>query len=402
MSDPTNTIEGVQVIPLRRIPDERGTIFHMLRADDPHFIEFGEIYFASVYEGVVKAWHLHHLMTLNYACIHGRVKLACYDDRPDSPTRGNLMEVFLGPDNYSLVVIPPGIWNGHKGMGPGPSIIANCATHPHDPSAVRATRPVRQRDPVRLGCPPPLRASGASPSATAPTGRCSSFTPRSCTRTRSGVASCRSRRRSPRTGSASRSSSSPTEPRPSERTSRPACASWRSSVTRSHSTPTSTRKELPHRAEGRRPERRQRRRLLRARRRHLAGDGRRAARVHGRRLAAAGCRVGDPARPRVRVRLPPARHPQPGSKPFNPHHRWLTEAESYSRDGDPLLLLPTTCSLGQWFKWGRRTVLAGPPDYQMVYLHDYDLLASRTRLMLDGVSEASAQPDGHRRARAGE
>ena len=128
------TIEGVQVIPLRRIPDERGTIFHMLRADDPHFTEFGEIYFASVYEGVVKAWHLHRLMTLNYACVHGRVKVACYDDRPESPTRGNLLEVFLGPDNYSLIVIPPGIWNGHKGMGPGPSIIANCATHPHDPS----------------------------------------------------------------------------------------------------------------------------------------------------------------------------------------------------------------------------------------------------------------------------
>jgi dTDP-4-dehydrorhamnose 3,5-epimerase-like enzyme len=29
-------------------------------------------------------------MTLNYACVYGRVKLVCYDDRPDSPTRGNL------------------------------------------------------------------------------------------------------------------------------------------------------------------------------------------------------------------------------------------------------------------------------------------------------------------------
>ena len=54
----------------------------------------------------------------------------------------------------------------------------------------------------------------------------------------------------------------------------------------------------------------------------------------------------------------------------------------YGRDGGPLVLLPTTCSLGGWFKWGRRTALAGPPDYQIVYLHDYDLLASRTRLLL--------------------
>ena len=128
------TIEGVQVVPLRRIPDERGTIFHMLRADDQHFTEFGEIYFASVYEGVVKAWHRHRLMTLNYACIQGRVKVVCYDDRPDSPTHGKLMEVFLGPDDYRLVQIPPDVWNGFKGMGSEAAIVANCATHPHDPS----------------------------------------------------------------------------------------------------------------------------------------------------------------------------------------------------------------------------------------------------------------------------
>jgi len=127
-------IDGVQVVPLRRIPDERGTIFHMLRSDDPHFQNFGEIYFSSIYQGVIKGWHLHHRMTLNYACIYGRIKLVCYDDRPDSGTRGELMEIFLGPDNYSLVVIPPEIWNGQKGMGADMSIVANCATHVHDPA----------------------------------------------------------------------------------------------------------------------------------------------------------------------------------------------------------------------------------------------------------------------------
>jgi dTDP-4-dehydrorhamnose 3,5-epimerase len=127
-------IDGVQVIPLRRIPDERGTIFHMLRRTDPHFIEFGEIYFSTVYEGVVKGWHRHREMTLNYACISGRVKLVLYDDREDSSTRGELMEIFLGPDNYSLVIIPPEVWNGFKGMSPEPGVIANCCTHAHDPS----------------------------------------------------------------------------------------------------------------------------------------------------------------------------------------------------------------------------------------------------------------------------
>jgi dTDP-4-dehydrorhamnose 3,5-epimerase len=125
-------IDGIQVIPLKRIPDERGTIFHMLKRTDPHFIEFGEIYFSTVYKGVVKGWHKHWEMTLNYACVFGRIKLVIFDDREASPSRGKLMEIFLGPDNYSLVVIPPGLWNGFKGLSEPYAIVANCATHPHD------------------------------------------------------------------------------------------------------------------------------------------------------------------------------------------------------------------------------------------------------------------------------
>lgn len=146
MTDPTTEIEGVQFIPLRRIPDERGTIFHMLRRSDPHFVAFGEIYFSSVYDGVVKGWHRHREMTLNYACVFGRIKLVLYDDRPGSATAGHLVERFLGPDDYSLAVIPPGIWTGFKGMETL-SIVANCATHPHDPALTERVDPFGDRIP---------------------------------------------------------------------------------------------------------------------------------------------------------------------------------------------------------------------------------------------------------------
>ncbi len=127
-------INGVQIIPLRRIPDERGTIMHMMRATDPHFQQFGEIYFSTIYKDVIKGWHLHREMSLNYACIHGRIKLVIYDEREGSSTKGELMEIFLGPDNYSLVIIPPEVWNGFKGIVEPVSIVANCCTHPHDPT----------------------------------------------------------------------------------------------------------------------------------------------------------------------------------------------------------------------------------------------------------------------------
>lgn len=131
-------IENVRVIPLKRIPDERGTIYHMLRATDPHFIQFGEIYFSTIYPGIVKGWHKHRDMTLNYACIFGRIKLVLYDEREGSPSKGALLEEFLGPDNYSLVCIPPGVWSGFKGMSHPYAVVANCCTHTHDPS--RSTR----------------------------------------------------------------------------------------------------------------------------------------------------------------------------------------------------------------------------------------------------------------------
>ena len=147
----TPFIEGVQVIPLRRIPDERGTVFHMLRRTDPHFTEFGEIYFSSIYPGVVKGWHRHREMTLNYACIVGRVKLVLYDEREGSPTRGTLTELFLGEDNYALVIVPPAVWNGFKGMSAPQAIVANCCTHPHDPLRSERLDPFTNHIPYEWG-----------------------------------------------------------------------------------------------------------------------------------------------------------------------------------------------------------------------------------------------------------
>jgi dTDP-4-dehydrorhamnose 3,5-epimerase len=54
-----------------------------------------------------------------------------YDDREGSPTRGEVTELFLGPDDYQLVQIPTNVWNSFKGLGDVTSIIANCATEPH-------------------------------------------------------------------------------------------------------------------------------------------------------------------------------------------------------------------------------------------------------------------------------
>ncbi|MBT3235643.1 MAG: dTDP-4-dehydrorhamnose 3,5-epimerase family protein [Bdellovibrionales bacterium] len=129
-------IEGVKLTPLRQIFDERGKVMHMLREDSSVFSHFGEIYFSCTYPGAVKAWHLHKNMTLNYAAIFGEIKCVLYDDRQNSKTRGCVEEYFLSPENYYLLTVPPLIWNGWKGLGQQSSIVANCATIPHDANEI--------------------------------------------------------------------------------------------------------------------------------------------------------------------------------------------------------------------------------------------------------------------------
>ena len=89
-------IDGVTITPLKQILDERGKVMHMMKNSDPIFSEFGEIYFSRVFPGAVKAWHIHDKMTINYAVPHGKIKLVLFDERENSPTRGELNEIFLG------------------------------------------------------------------------------------------------------------------------------------------------------------------------------------------------------------------------------------------------------------------------------------------------------------------
>jgi dTDP-4-dehydrorhamnose 3,5-epimerase len=126
-------IEGVLEVPLRQFEDERGTLFHMLRCDAPHFTRFGEIYFSETRPGVVKAWKRHREMTQHFAVPVGELRLVICDDRPASSTRGRVVVFDLGRDRYRLVRVPNGLWYGFTCTGDHSALLANCADLPHNP-----------------------------------------------------------------------------------------------------------------------------------------------------------------------------------------------------------------------------------------------------------------------------
>ncbi len=134
-------IEGVTLTELRQIPDERGAVLHMLRCDAPEFTRFGECYFSEVRPGAVKAWKRHRAQTQNLAVPIGRIRIAIYDDRENSATRGQMHVLDLGrSDAYARLRIPPGVWYGFACLGDEPALLANCADLAHDPNESE-TRP---------------------------------------------------------------------------------------------------------------------------------------------------------------------------------------------------------------------------------------------------------------------
>lgn len=139
-------IDGVIVRRLNKIPDERGSIMHMLKEEDTDFNRFGEIYFSTIYQGVIKGWHIHKEMELNYAVISGDIKLVLYDGRENSPTKGAVMEIFTGSKNYLLIKIPPMVWNGFKGIAEE-SIVANCTSMSHRPDEIERMDPFSEKIP---------------------------------------------------------------------------------------------------------------------------------------------------------------------------------------------------------------------------------------------------------------
>ncbi len=122
-------IEGVVVKKLRVIPDERGRLMEIMRSDDEFFKQFGQVYMTTNYPGVVKAWHYHKIQTDNVACIKGMIKIVLYDGRENSPTYGEVNEFFIGEHNPCLIVIPPMVYHGWKGISETEAITVNIPTH---------------------------------------------------------------------------------------------------------------------------------------------------------------------------------------------------------------------------------------------------------------------------------
>jgi len=125
-------IKGVKIKKLKIIPDERGRLMEILRRDDEMFKSFGQVYMTTARPGIVKAWHYHKKQEDNFTCVHGKMRLALYDARKNSPTRGEANEFVLSLEDPMLVTIPKMVYHGFKCASDCEAVVINTPTKAYD------------------------------------------------------------------------------------------------------------------------------------------------------------------------------------------------------------------------------------------------------------------------------
>jgi dTDP-4-dehydrorhamnose 3,5-epimerase len=112
-------IDGVELKPLVTHSDERGFFREIARNTEGIVREdWAQISHSLMHQGVVKAWHVHPTQIDWWYVPVGDLKVALYDAREGSATRGELQELFLG-EHYAaqLLKVPAGVAHGCRVIG---------------------------------------------------------------------------------------------------------------------------------------------------------------------------------------------------------------------------------------------------------------------------------------------
>jgi dTDP-4-dehydrorhamnose 3,5-epimerase len=121
-------IDGLLVIRMKQITDDRGTIRELFRTSA--FAEAGvdvgpwlQVNATETAQGAIRGLH-GEAMTKLVAIVHGEAFGAYADVRPDSSTRGKVVTVPLVKGTQ--VLVPAGVCNGFQSVSPGISQYLYC------------------------------------------------------------------------------------------------------------------------------------------------------------------------------------------------------------------------------------------------------------------------------------
>jgi len=127
-------INGVVFKDVVTHPDERGFFRELIRSTDDFFAEgFGQWSHSLMFDGVIKAWHLHRVQTDWWYAGNGVLRVGLCDMRLESSTYKKIMDLLMGElQSVRVLKIPPGVAHGCKTVQ-GPVNLFYLTSHVYNP-----------------------------------------------------------------------------------------------------------------------------------------------------------------------------------------------------------------------------------------------------------------------------
>ncbi len=107
-------INGVIIKKIEKYEDNRGWLAEIFRRDELAF-DMSMAYVSLTKPGIIRGPHEHvHQSDCFVFLGPGAFRLYLWDRRGDSKTEGESLELEVGEDNPTLVIVPPGVVHGYK------------------------------------------------------------------------------------------------------------------------------------------------------------------------------------------------------------------------------------------------------------------------------------------------
>jgi len=126
-------IAGVRIHQLGNVITRSGFMTEVFRADWPVIgVTVRQVNWVQLNPGAVTDWHFHSEQTDHIVGVGGNIKLALWDGRDNSPTKGATDIVRIGAIRPVMVIVPPGVWHGLRNESGAPAGYINVVDELYD------------------------------------------------------------------------------------------------------------------------------------------------------------------------------------------------------------------------------------------------------------------------------
>lgn len=118
-------INGVVIKKIEKYEDNRGWLAEIFRRDELAF-DMSMAYVSLTNPGIIRGPHEHVKQSDCFVFLGpGSFRLHLWDRRDDSSTKGEALEIEVGENNPTLVIVPPGVVHGYKCISDIPALSIN-------------------------------------------------------------------------------------------------------------------------------------------------------------------------------------------------------------------------------------------------------------------------------------